>query len=141
MINLVEFEKPYFEVGAIYKRNELHDMYGGQRQYGISTPSGKSYVFLFTGPSGSEHGYKDGWIRPGVYQYTGEGQVGDMVLTRGNKAIMDHLTNCKDLHLFEQIGGGQVQYVGQMAYRSHEIRDSDFKGTKRKIVVFELTLI
>jgi len=138
---MVGSEKPYFDVGAVYRRKEIHDEYGGQRQYGISTPSGKSYIFLFAGPSGSEHGYKDGWIRPGVYQYTGEGQVGDMTLTRGNKAILDHRVNRKDLHLFEQVGGGQVQYIGQMEYRSHQISDYDSKGSKRKVVIFELALI
>src|SRR5215510_13686834 len=76
-----------FEVGQWYKRTTLHAEHGGQRQGGISTPAGKPFLMLFTG-RGGKHGYDDGW-HDGVFRYYGEGQVGDMEFTGGNKAIRD----------------------------------------------------
>ena len=80
-----------FEVGNIYnRRNDIHDPYGGQRQGGISTPKDQPFVFLFTGESGEQYGYRDGWDVNGVFLYTGEGQVGDMEFRVGNRAVRDH---------------------------------------------------
>lgn len=51
-----------FEVGRVYnRRSDIHTPFGGQRQGGISTPVGCPYVFLFTGESGEQYGYRDGW--------------------------------------------------------------------------------
>lgn len=135
---MIEAVRPAFEKNRTYARKQIHAEFGGQYQYGISTPSGKEYIFLFTTPRGKEHGYEDGWISKDLYKYSGEGQLGDMTLTRGNKAIMNHINDRKDLHLFEQMGNGQVQYVGLMRYKSHQILNIDSKGSKRKVVVFFL---
>lgn len=37
----------------------------------------------------------------GVYSYPGEGQVGDMTLTRGNLAVQEHVTDDRMLNLFK----------------------------------------
>ncbi len=44
-----------------YRRRDLHDQLGGQRQGGISTPADQSIILLFTGNSGEQYGYSDGW--------------------------------------------------------------------------------
>jgi 5-methylcytosine-specific restriction enzyme A len=75
--------------GNTYQRSSIHDELGGQRQYGISTPHKFNVVLLFTGLSGKEHGYHDGWRDDGVFLYSGEGQTGDMTFTRGNAEILD----------------------------------------------------
>ena len=63
-----------FEVGSTYdRRYEIHGQYGGQQPGGISTPKDEPLVFLFTGESGEQYGYKDGWDENGVFLYTGEG--------------------------------------------------------------------
>jgi hypothetical protein len=95
---------PDFEVGRTYRRRDIHAGHGGQQQGGISTPQGRPYLLLFTG-TGEHYGYHDGWDKNGVFLYSGEGQIGDMKFTGGNKAIRDHSKNGKDLHLFEQLGG------------------------------------
>jgi hypothetical protein len=52
-----------FELGRTYnRRDDIHARFGGQRQGGISTPSGVPYIFLFTGESGEQYGY--GWDGP-----------------------------------------------------------------------------
>lgn len=130
-----------FEVGRVYhRRNEIHARFGGQRQGGISTPTGWPYIFLFTGESGEQYGYRDGWNEDGVYLYTGEGQVGDMQFVRGNRAIRAHLADGKDLFMFENLGKGKgVRFIGCFACASWETRTGrDLKGDEREVIVFHL---
>lgn len=48
-----------FEVGKEYKRSiDIHGVYGGQAQGGISTPKSYPVIFLFTSDEGEQHGYK-----------------------------------------------------------------------------------
>jgi 5-methylcytosine-specific restriction protein A len=131
-----------FEVGQVYnRRDDLHAHYGGQQQGGISTPANHPYIFLFTGASGSEYGYKDEFRPDGTFWYTGEGQVGDMAMTRGNRAIRDHSVNGKELHLFEAIGDGEVRYLGQASYLDHHWEERrDANDNLRRAVVFELAV-
>jgi 5-methylcytosine-specific restriction protein A len=122
-----------------YRRRELHEAFGGQQRGGISTPAEHKMIFLFTGESGSDYGYKDGWAPDGLFNYTGEGQRDDMQFIRGNAAIRDHLANGKTLHLFEDIGGGQIRYLGEMTYHGHLLKDGpDIDGKMRKMIVFQL---
>ncbi len=125
--------------GKHYLRRDLHAEYGGQTQHGISTPSRHPLVFLFAGETGEQYGYRDGWESPDLYLYTGEGQLGDMEFTRGNAAIRDHLRDRKDLHLFRDLGGGEVRYVGQMLCVGNRVRSAhDRVGKMRRAIVFEL---
>lgn len=130
-----------FELSEQYKRTEIHDQYGGQRQSGISTPSEHPFIFLFTGDSGKEHGYEDEFRDDGqTFIYTGEGQVGDMEWVRGNKAVRDHRENGKQLHLFEKSGQkGWVTYLGEYEYVGYEERTlSDTHGNSRRGLRFIL---
>jgi 5-methylcytosine-specific restriction protein A len=52
----------------------------GREQGGIITPSQHSLVIIITGEEGLAHGYDDRTRDDGVFEYFGEGQVGDMVL-------------------------------------------------------------
>jgi len=123
---------------SVYQRQEIHDSIGGQRQYGISTPHDFKTILLFTGASGKEHGYHDGWRDDGIFLYSGEGQTGDMTFVRGNAEIRDHQKNGKELHLFQILGGGQVKYIGQMICTGYNILDEDTRGIHRKTIQFAL---
>src|SRR4028118_1104834 len=130
-----------FEVGRVYNRlEEIHGPYKGQQQGGISTPKDKPFIFLFTGESGEQYGYEDGWDQNGVFLYTGEGQVGHMEFTRGNRAIIDHATDGKELHLFESLGKGQgYRYLGMFACSTWEYRlGVDLNSNERQVIVFHL---
>lgn len=72
--------------------------------------------------------------------YTGEGQVGDMTLSRGNLAISEHSKLGRALHLFEILGKRKgVRYLGESIYANHETRRSRDKTlTEREIIVFRL---
>ena len=127
-----------FQVGKVYnRRKELHDVYGGQEQGGISTPSAHPFIMIFTGESGSDYGYHDSWDGDTFY-YTGEGQKGDMSLIRGNRSIAEHVKNGKRLHLFKSVKNG-AEYLGELEYVSHSLKDGrDVGGKGRKIIVFQL---
>jgi len=128
-----------FIKGQEYRRTDLHEQWGGQRQGGISTPSNYPLLLLFTGDAGEQYGYSDNW-KDGVFFYVGEGQRGDMELIRGNAAIHNHISNGKDLHLFSYVRKGFVRYDGQMVCIGfHHEEGPDIEGTIRGTIVFELT--
>lgn len=128
--------------GSRIRRTELHRLYGGRRQGGISPSRVTSNVFLITASTGEAYGYiYDGWSEAdGLYHYTGEGQVGDQQMTQGNRAIRDHEAEGRDLHLFVA-HGIELEYAGQFRYRDHYQADAkDISGGEllRKVIVFRL---
>lgn len=130
-----------FVVGQEYSRkNDIHGVYGGQSQGGISTPASHPMVFIFTGKSGEQHGYADGWQDSGVFLYTGEGQVGDMSFKAGNLAIRDHDRNGKPLLLFEALGKSKpVRFMGQFSCQSWDtFQGEDREGDMRECIRFHL---
>jgi 5-methylcytosine-specific restriction protein A len=129
-----------FNVGATYHRkNDLHEQFDGQEQGGISTPSDYALILLFTSARGDAYGYRDEFREDGTFWYTGEGQVGDMEMKRGNKAIRSHRSTGKELHLFTSLGDGRVRYVGQAFYLDHHWEERpDVNGDPRRAIVFEL---
>lgn len=134
-------EVPSFVVGKIYDRwPDINVPYGGSRQSGISPSNQTPAIFLFTGDSGEQYGYRDAFDAEGVFSYTGEGQVGDMQVTKGNLAIVNHARDGRALHVFESLGKGQGQkYVGEFTYVSHCFqRGPDREGNDRQIIVFHL---
>lgn len=129
--------------GGVYKRTDLHEKFGGQRQGGISTPISTPFVLLFSNNSGELHGYKGGFQQDGTFLYTGEGQVGDMAFSRGNRALVDHRPDGRHLHLFEQADQpAHVRYLGEAEYFDHhETLGLDKNGDIRKVIVFVLGMV
>jgi len=105
-----------FTEGQVYKRSEIHDRYGGNRQSGICPSARAPYIFVFTGSSGVQYGYKDEWLNQDIFSYTGEGQNGDMEFTKGNLALRDHILNGKQIFLFEYVAKGFVKYLSEMKF-------------------------
>lgn len=139
---------PNFTIGKLYKRlQDIHLLYEGNRQSGISPSSATDAIFLFTGESGEQYGYKDGPQLDadgnGVYLYTGEGQLGDMQMTRGNLAISQHIQTGRALHLFHALGKSlPCRYVGEYLCAGHEVRrGGDREGKQRNIIVFHLVTV
>jgi len=50
-----------FVPGELYRRRDLHERFGGQRQGGISTPSAQHFIMLFAGEQGEHYGYQHGF--------------------------------------------------------------------------------
>jgi 5-methylcytosine-specific restriction protein A len=136
---------PRFVVGKLYKRaTDIHELYGGNAQSGISLSAVSNAIFLFTSESGEQYGYKDGPTLDAdsnvIYHYTGEGQTGDMQFTRGNLAISEHSVSGRALHLFHALGKGKpCRYLGEYIYVGHELKvGKDKDRNDRKAIIFNL---
>ncbi|MFZ5636429.1 MAG: HNH endonuclease [Pseudomonadota bacterium] len=131
-----------FQVGAMYRRKaEIHPVLGGQQQGGISTPADKPVVILFTGEGGEAHGYHDFWEDETCFHYFGEGQRGDMTMTGGNRAILNHIADGKRLLLFQMTGKSRpCRYRGEFELISwYERPDTPAtEGPNRNAIVFKL---
>ncbi|MCF3528671.1 hypothetical protein GUR46_07230 [Stenotrophomonas maltophilia] len=131
-----------FEVGALYNRQkQIHGVFGGQQQGGISTPKEHPLVIAFTGEAGVSHGYHDFWDDDEVFHYFGEGQVGDMKYVAGNRAIGEHVKDGKTLVVFQMMGKGRpYRYLGRFICQSTYVRPDtpDGKGQPRAAIVFRL---
>lgn len=121
----------------IYKRSVIHDQYGGNRQGGIAPSAKQPYIFIFSGKSGSQYGYKDGWDNPNVFSYTGEGQIGDMKFVKGNLALRDHIKNGKRVFLFEYERSGYVKFISELEFFDIGFFDTpDIKKNQRLGIKF-----
>ncbi|MCG8472271.1 MAG: HNH endonuclease [Desulfobacterales bacterium] len=131
-----------FEIGKEYHRkSEIHGIYKGQAQGGISTPKDHPVVFVFTSDEGEKHGYKDEYRDDGVFWYTGEGQKGPMRMESGNKAIRDHKKNNKTIHMFEYTRKAYVRYMGVAeCIGYHEEQRPDNEGSMRTAFIFHLDI-
>lgn len=129
-----------FKKGKHYRRRNIHEIYGGQQQGGISTPKNHPYIFIFTGDSGKEYGYRDGWNKDStIYNYTGEGQNGDMEFKKGNKAIREHEQNKKTIYLFNYVSSGTVEFIDEMTYINYETQLApDNTQNLRQVIIFHL---
>ena len=125
--------------GNEYKRKELHDFFGGQRQGGISTPKNHPYIFIISSKRGKDHGYVDGWIDENKYfLYTGEGQIGDMEFKGGNRAIRDHYENEKRILLFQETKKTFIEFKEELELIDYSfIQTLDSENTNRKAIQFK----
>lgn len=128
---------PFIPNQIYIRRSDIHDTYGGNRQSGISPSVTFPYIFIFTGSSGQQHGYEDGWDSPNVFSYTGEGQQGDMKFTNGNLALLKHSERGKRVFLFENHSKGRVLFVNEVEVIEAEFFPThDRNGDLRKGIKF-----
>lgn len=127
---------PFIPNQIYNRRRDINDRFGGNAQSGISVSSSFPYIFIFSGKSGHQHGYRDGWINPHIFEYTGEGQFGDMKFIRGNLALRDHVQNGKRVFLFEADGRGLAKFVDEVMvldvdyFPTHDTAGSERRGIK-----------
>jgi 5-methylcytosine-specific restriction protein A len=126
-----------FIPNQIFRRSEIHDQYGGNRQSGICPSATFPYIFIFSGSQGHVHGYKDQWENKNIFSYTGEGQDGDMSFTKGNLVLREHLNMGKRVFLFEYQKKGIVKFITELEF--HEFgffATPDTKGVMREGIKF-----
>jgi hypothetical protein len=128
----------------VLPRRAVHDQFGGSRQGGISPAARTGNILLFTSEEGRRYGYDlDGPRDDGSFHYTGEGQVGDQLMTRGNKAILHHVDRGLHLRMFEATPRrSYVKYLGEFAldetfpYYRCDARDRN--NETRSVLIFRL---
>lgn len=131
--------------GDDIRRKELHRRYGGSPRGGISPSAQSPNVLVFTDPNvGSEHGYiyDSDPTRPGIFHYTGEGQLGDQRMIKGNRAILEHAGKGRAIRVFHGVRGN-VRYVGEFELGDppYSIRQAHESGGPkiRDVIVFHLS--
>jgi 5-methylcytosine-specific restriction protein A len=129
-----------FELGKVYRRRDLHDQFGGQRQGGIVTPTSEPLIFLITGDAGLGYGYHDREHEDGTFLYYGEGQRGDMAFVRGNRSVRDHALDGRDLYLFRKVQPAHLRYLGQYVCAGFELVPDvpDVNDLPRTAIAFQL---
>jgi 5-methylcytosine-specific restriction protein A len=93
------------------------------------------YIFIFSGQTGSQHGYKDQWENPNVFSYTGEGQVDDMTFVRGNLALRDHLRRGKRVFLFIQTQRAFVQFESELEFIETDFFEAPDRNRKQRTAI------
>lgn len=130
-------QSPFIPDKIYHRRSDIHSIYGGNWQAGICPTVNYPYIFIFSGKSGHQHGYQDGWDNPNVFTYTGEGQSGDMKFTKGNLALKDHLQNGKRVFLFESERKGFVKFISEVEFFDADYFEThDTKGIIRVGIKF-----
>ncbi|MGK5630874.1 restriction endonuclease [Streptomyces sp. URMC 123] len=130
-------------VGGRIKRTELHGLYGGTEQGGISPSRSAHIIMLFTDPKkGHPNGYFDGWGADGHFHYCGAGQEGDQKMPGFNNSVLRHADDGRPLHLFEVVAKGVVAYVGEFALAEtdswYTTDAPDRNGDIRSVIMFRL---
>ena len=128
--------------GATVRRSELHDLFGGNRQGGIAPSAREPEVFVFTSPSGQQHGYTDRMREDDLFHYTGQGQTGDQTFDKANLALLEHKRRGTAVRVFMG-ASGTTTYVGQFEIDEEspfhwETAPSTGGGKERKVIVFRL---
>lgn len=126
-----------FNIGEELKRSTIHDKYGGSRQSGICPCANFPYIFIFSGESGELYGYHDEWLTDDLFQYTGEGKLGNMSFYRGNLALRDHLKNGKRVFLFKSTKKSFVKFEAELQLFDIDFFDGlDENGVLRVAIKF-----
>ena len=128
-------DKLPFIPDRLYKRSDIHDQYGGNRQGGIAPSARFPYIFIFSGKSGAQYGYKDGWDNDKVFTYTGEGQIGDMRYIKGNLALKEHLNQGKRVFLFEYERSGIVKFISELEFYDADYFDAPDINKNQRIAI------
>lgn len=132
------------DIGTELTRREVHELVGGgSRQNGMTRAGNSENLLLFSSSSGSRYGYDfDGEKSDGAFHYTGEGQLGDQVFTRGNLQLRDHVERGLRPRLFKEAGRSRVRYIGEFrtddAHPWYPEEAPDREGDLRKVIVFRL---
>lgn len=132
----------HLKPGDTIRRKDLHARYGGNPQGGIAKSKSSPNILIFTDPSsGERHGYYDR-MQDGILHYTGEGQRGDQLMIKGNKAILESQHSEYVLRVFEG-AKGTVKYLGeyeldadQPFYR--ETTHESGGNQQRQVIMFRL---
>ena len=128
-----------FELGKVYRRDDLISAFGGSFMRGIN-PCNKTHTIVITSVHTGNRIYDDKLFDGDIMHYTGEGQVGDQKMTGGNKAILTAKERNVPIYLFVRFKRQEYTYFGEVVlvgepYYEHE---KDINGDMRKVIKFPM---
>ena len=128
-----------FKLGKKYKRDDLINAFKGAFQGGINICKRTNTIVITSKHTGNRI-YDDKLFDGNIMYYTGEGQVGDQKMWKGNKAIYEADEKGREIHLFvrfkptEYTYYGVVKLVDQPFYQD----EKDVNGEIRKVIKFPM---
>ena len=128
-----------FNLGQKYKREDLMDAFKGAFQGGINICKRTNTIVITSKHTGNRI-YDDKLFDGDVMYYTGEGQVGDQKMWKGNKAILEAKANGRDVHLFVRFKPTEYTYFGivELVDQPYYADERDKLGNMRKVIKFPM---
>jgi len=128
-----------FKLGSIYTRNDLIEAFKGAFQGGINICKRTNTIVITSIHTGNRI-YDDKLFDGDVMYYTGEGQVGDQKIWKGNKAILEAKDKGFDIHLFVRFKKPEYTYYGKVELVDQPFftNEKDVEGNIRKVIKFPI---
>lgn len=128
-----------FRLGQVYKREELMNAFKGAFQGGINICKATNTIVITSKHTGNRI-YDDKLFDGDVMLYTGEGQVGDQKMWKGNKAIYEAKDLGRDIHLFVRFKPTEYTYFGivELVDEPRYVDEKDVEGNMRKVIKFPM---
>ena len=128
-----------FELGKVYKRDDLISAFGGSFMRGIN-PCNKTHTIVITSVHTGNRIYDDKLFDGRIMHYTGEGQVGDQTMTGGNKAILTAKERNVPIYLFVRFKRQEYTFFGEVILVDEPYfeNEKDVNGNMRKVIKFPM---
>ncbi len=128
-----------FKLGHKYNRNDLIEAFGGSFMGGINICK-KTNTIVITSIHTGNRIYDDKLFESDIMYYTGEGQVGDQKMWKGNQAINTASDRGVDIHLFVRFKKTEYTYFGivEVVDEPFFADEKDVNGNMRKVIKFPM---
>ena len=128
-----------FKLGKIYKREDLMSAFKGAFYSGINICTRTNTIVITSKHTGNRI-YDDKLFDGDVMYYTGEGQVGDQRMWKGNQAIYEAKDRGRDIHLFVRFKPTEYTYFGIVDLVDEPFFEDeiDVQGNMRKVIKFPM---
>ncbi len=128
-----------FKLGEKYKREDLMSAFKGAFQGGINICKSTNTIVITSKHTGNRI-YDDKLFDGDVMYYTGEGQVGNQKMWKGNKAILEAKDKGRDIHLFVRFKPTEYTYFGivELVDQPFFGDEKDTEGNMRKVIKFPM---
>lgn len=128
-----------FKLGEKYKRDDLMSAFKGAFQGGINICKRTNTIVITSKHTGNRI-YDDKLFDGDVMYYTGEGQVGDQKMWKGNKAILEAKEKGRNIHLFVRFKPTEYTYFGvvELVDKPYFADEKDTAGNMRKVIKFPM---
>ena len=129
-----------FEIGKVYKRDDLISAYGGSFMRGMNICK-KTNTLVLISKHTKHRQYGDQLSNSSdLIVYTGEGLKGDQTMTGANKALYYARENNVPVHLFVVFKEMQYTYYGlvNLSGEPYIEIENDIEGNPRKVFRFNL---
>ena len=129
-----------FEIGKVYKRDDLVSAFGGSFMRGMNICK-KTNTLVLISKHTKHRQYGDQLSNNSdLIMYTGEGLKGDQTMSGANKALYHARENNVPVHLFAVFKETQYTYFGlvQLTGEPYFEIENDIEGNPRKVIRFNL---